>query len=140
MAGEPPGEGRPRLWVDRSFSIDGAGTVVTGTLVGGRIAVGDELTVFPEGHRVRVRAVHHHGRAVQVAVPGSRTALNLSGLDRESVGRGAMLGLAGDWRSSDRFLVDLRTVRSLDDPLTGKPRGWMTFDLTIRADEVVSYN
>jgi selenocysteine-specific elongation factor len=119
-AGPPPDTGRPRLWVDRSFVISGAGTVVTGTLTGGTVAAGDELTVYPGGLPVRVRALHHHGGPVETAGPGNRTALNLTGVERHAIPRGAMLGAPGEWETADRFLVDLRTVRSLDEPVTSR--------------------
>lgn len=89
--------GRPRLWVDRSFSIRGAGTVVTGTLAGGSVRTGDELAVLPAGRRARVRGLQSLKAQVEQAPPGSRVAINLSGLDREQVGRGDAVGIAEQW-------------------------------------------
>ena len=108
---------RPRLWVDRSFTIGGAGTVVTGTLVGGTITVGDTVAVHPGGTEVRVRGLQTHEHPVERIGPGNRAAVNLSGIDRDAIERGAMLGLPGQWRTTTRLLADLRTVRSLDDPV-----------------------
>ena len=83
--------GRPRLHVDRSFTIRGAGTVVTGTLWSGAIARGDELAVLPGGRRVRVRGVQVHDEGVERAHAGQRVAVNLINVRREEVARGDVL-------------------------------------------------
>jgi selenocysteine-specific elongation factor len=116
-----PDVGRPRLWVDRSFSIPGAGTVVTGTLLDGALTVGEEVAILPGGPRSRIRSIQSHEESVERADPGTRTALNLTGLDTSAVGRGAMLGRAGEWVPTTRTLVSLRTVRNLTAPI--KDRG-----------------
>jgi selenocysteine-specific elongation factor len=103
-APEAPDHGRPRLWIDRSFSIKGAGTVVTGTLGGGRLRAGDELAVLPGRRTARVRGLQSLQASVDEAAPGSRVAVNLTGMDRAEVARGAALGRPGQWRA----------VRSLD--------------------------
>ncbi len=88
---------RPRLWVDRSFAARGAGTVVTGTLTGGRFRVDDELELLPRGVPVRVRGIQsHHDRRTKVG-PGARVALNLVGIDHDAVGRGDVLVRPGQW-------------------------------------------
>jgi selenocysteine-specific elongation factor len=115
-----PDRGRPRLWVDRSFTIGGAGTVVTGTLIGGSLTVGDTLVVHPAGIEVRVRGLQTHEHPVDRIGPGNRAAVNLSGIDRDAVERGAMLGRPGHWRTTTRLLADLRTVRSLTDPVSDR--------------------
>ncbi len=79
----------PRLAVDRAFTLDGVGTVVTGTLHAGEIAVGDELLL--DGRRVRVRSLHAQNRAVERAQAGQRCAVALAGLAREDASRGAWL-------------------------------------------------
>ncbi|MBI5156881.1 MAG: selenocysteine-specific translation elongation factor [Acidimicrobiia bacterium] len=114
----PVDRGRPRLWIDRSFTIGGAGTVVTGTLIGGSIAVGDTLVAFPAGAEVRVRGLQTHEHTVERIGPGNRAAANLGGIDRGDLERGAMLGLPGQWRTTTRLLADLRRVRSLDEPVS----------------------
>jgi selenocysteine-specific elongation factor len=96
-APSPVDEGRPRLWVDRSFSVHGSGTVVTGTLTGGAIAAGDELALLPGGQPCRVRGLQSLGASVSRAEPGSRVAVNLGGLDRTQARRGDALALAGQW-------------------------------------------
>ena len=103
-----PDVGRPRLPVDRSFAMSGFGTVVTGTLVGGALRQGAELAVLPAGRRVRIRGLQQHNRTVEEARPGSRTAVNLSGLDHSQVRRGDVLALPGTLPASRR--LDARLV------------------------------
>ena len=79
------------LPVDRVFALPGRGTIVTGTLMQGRIAVGDTLAVAPLGARARVRSLHVFGSARDAAAAGARVALNLPGIDRASLGRGAVV-------------------------------------------------
>ncbi|MBT8216057.1 MAG: selenocysteine-specific translation elongation factor [Acidimicrobiia bacterium] len=112
-----PDLGRPRLWVDRAFSIAGAGTVVTGTLLDGAVALGDEVAIYPGGETTRVRGLQSHERSVERVEPGSRTALNLGGVGTGGVGRGSMIGRPGEWVPTTRFLATLRTVRGLAAPL-----------------------
>ncbi|MGH2373418.1 MAG: selenocysteine-specific translation elongation factor, partial [bacterium] len=82
---ERPAGGPVRLPVDRSFVMQGFGTVVTGTLWSGAVRPGDLLTVLPAGRDVRVRGVQVHGDAVSEARAGSRVAANLSGIDKDEV-------------------------------------------------------
>ena len=99
MQTEPaPDLGRPRLWVDRVFTIAGAGTVVTGTLMGGALAQGDEIEISPEGRRARIRALQSHKKQVARMGPGNRTALNLAGLERQGGKRGDAVVRPGQWR------------------------------------------
>jgi len=87
-----------RLPIDRSFSIRGHGAVVTGTLVSGSIALEDELELFPEGKRVRVRGLEVHDTRVERAEAGERTAVNLGGVEWSEVQRGMMLAAPGRFR------------------------------------------
>ena len=103
-----PDVGRPRLPVDRSFAMSGFGTVVTGTLVGGVLRQGAELALLPAGRRVRIRGLQQHNQPVEEARPGSRTAVNLSGLDHSQVRRGDVLALPGTLPASRR--LDARLV------------------------------
>ena len=112
--------GRPRLWVDRSFPVRGAGTVVTGTLLGGGVTTGDEVAVYPEGHRARIRGIQTHEQAVEQASPGRRVALNLSGIDHSELRRGQMVGHPDHWDVTTRFLARIRTARYVEDL---EPRG-----------------
>jgi selenocysteine-specific elongation factor len=93
-----------RFWVDRAFTIRGAGTVITGTLTTGRIRVGDELELA--GRRVTVRGLQSLGEPVEEAVGVARVALNLRGLPRERITRGDVLLTPGAWLVSG--LIDVR--------------------------------
>ena len=109
------GGDRPRLWVDRSFSVRGAGTVVTGTLTDGPLSVGDDLELLPGHRRVRIRGMQSHEIEIEAAEPGRRLALNLTGLDRSDAPRGTMLGLPGQWGLSSRFTTMVTVARYVDD-------------------------
>ncbi|MYB44898.1 MAG: selenocysteine-specific translation elongation factor [Acidimicrobiia bacterium] len=109
---------RTRLWIDRVFPMAGAGTVVTGTLVGGSIAVGDEVEVLPGAVTGRVRSLQAHEAERDRIEAGTRTAAGVAGLDRGRVARGWMLGRPGEWVPSDRFLVTLRSARYVNRPLS----------------------
>lgn len=87
-----------RLPIDRSVTIPGHGAVVTGTLVSGTIAPGDELELFPDGRRVRVRSVEVHRERVERALAGQRTAVNLAGIDSMEMKRGMTLATPGRFR------------------------------------------
>ena len=92
-----------RLPVDRVFTIKGFGTVVTGTLASGKVAVGEEVEVSPIGLRARVRGVQVHNRTVETAEAGQRTAINLQGMDREAIERGHILTGPGALTASQRL-------------------------------------
>jgi selenocysteine-specific elongation factor len=87
--------GRPRLPIDRAFTMAGFGTVVTGTLLDGELQVGEEIEVAPTGARARIRGLQTHRRALETAVPGSRVAVNLSGIDKDALARGMVLARPG---------------------------------------------
>ena len=95
-----------RLPVDRAFSIKGFGTVVTGTLISGQLAVGDQVEVLPAGIQTRVRNVQVHGHDTERAAAGQRTAINLQGLNVEQVERGSVLAPAGRLQATS--MVDAR--------------------------------
>jgi selenocysteine-specific elongation factor len=87
--------GKPRLFIDRVFTLRGIGTVVTGTLTGGTLRRGQSIAIQPSGKVVRIRNIQSHNRDVELAVPGTRTALNLSDLAvTEDVHRGNVVTLA----------------------------------------------
>ncbi len=100
--------GRPRLPVDRCFSISGFGTVVTGTLIDGALAVGQEVEVAGSGRRGRIRGLQSHKEKVDRAQPGVRLAVNLSGLSRADVERGELLTSPGWLRPVQRLDARLR--------------------------------
>ncbi|HEY3908143.1 MAG TPA: selenocysteine-specific translation elongation factor [Streptosporangiaceae bacterium] len=105
-----------RLWIDRTFSISGSGTVVTGTLPAGTVSEGDELELVPLGRRVKVRAIESLKRKAPSVASIARVALNLRGLDREIVHRGMALVTPGCWTATDLIDVRLRGCRSEDVP------------------------
>jgi selenocysteine-specific elongation factor len=109
--------GRPRLPVDRSFTIAGFGTVVTGTLIDGALEVGQEIEIVPGDRRARIRGLQHHNEPVERALPGRRTAVNLAGVAKEDVRRGQMLALPGALVPTNAIDVRLRAVASLRRPL-----------------------
>lgn len=105
----------PRLPIDRSFSIKGSGTVVTGTLWSGTIAPGDELEALPGGPRARVRGVQTHGQAVECAEAGNRVAVNLGAVSTEDVRPGMLLTTPGTLRPTDRFDTQVTYLASEGD-------------------------
>lgn len=101
---------RPRLPVDRVFSVAGFGTVVTGTLVGGDLRIGQVLHLYPEGRPTRIRGLQTHQQKVERAGPGSRVAVNLTGIDHDDVRRGDVLASPKLLRASQRLDVRLRLL------------------------------
>ena len=87
--------GKPRLPVDRVFTLKGSGVIVTGTLSGGRLAMGDEVVISPGGIPCRIRGLESYKEHLEVAMPGSRVAINLAGVPREAVCRGDVIMAAG---------------------------------------------
>ncbi|OBJ32696.1 translation elongation factor [Mycobacterium colombiense] len=100
-----------RLWVDRSFTVRGAGTVVTGTLAAGTVRVGDEFE--HAGRRVTVRGLQSLGRGADAVGPFSRVALNLRGVDRHDIGRGDTVRTPGAWLDTAEIDVALRSADTL---------------------------
>ncbi|GAA2355293.1 selenocysteine-specific translation elongation factor [Nonomuraea africana] len=101
---EPDTEGAVRLWIDRVFTITGAGTVVTGTLSGGSLRVGDELDAG--GHLVRVRGLQTLGEKAEQVSATARVAVNLRGVDRDDLSRGTALLTPGAWMPAQ--VIDVR--------------------------------
>ena len=109
--------GRPRLSVDRSFSISGFGTVVTGTLIDGVLAVGQEVELAPSGRRARIRGLQTHKNKVDHSEPGVRLAVNLSGISRTDAPRGETLTTSGWLRPTRRLDARLKMVAGAPHPL-----------------------
>lgn len=107
---ERQADGPVRLPVDRSFTIQGFGTVVTGTLWSGTIRPGDALEILPGGREVRVRGVQVYGRSTPVVFAGSRVAANLVGVEKDDVARGDVLATARAYQPTDRLDVRLRLL------------------------------
>ncbi|HJS29746.1 MAG TPA: selenocysteine-specific translation elongation factor [Anaerolineales bacterium] len=112
-----PDLSRPRLPVDRVFTIAGFGTVLTGTLGDGQLMVGEEVEILPSGLRGRIRGIQSHQRSSRTAEPGSRTAVNVSGLDKDQVHRGDVLAHPGDYRPSRRIDVEFRSLPDAASPV-----------------------
>lgn len=119
LAGCPPRPdlGRPRLPVDRVFSMPGFGTVVTGTLTAGALRLGDEIELLPSGLRGRVRGLQSHKRKTDLAVPGARVAANLSGIDHAQVQRGEVVCRPGDYAPTRRLDVHFHLLPDVSQPL-----------------------
>ncbi|MEA2434197.1 MAG: selenocysteine-specific elongation factor [Actinomycetota bacterium] len=111
-APSPSDLGTPRLWIDRVFTISGAGTVVTGTLNGGQLNVGDEIELAPRSRTARIRAIQSHKKEVSNIGPGNRTALNLVGLERTGTARGDVVVKPGGWPVTRRFDAEVTLAPS----------------------------
>lgn len=112
-----PDTGKPRLPVDRVFTIAGFGTVVTGTLSDGALRIGEELEILPGRLRGRVRGLQTHKRKEEIAVPGSRTAVNISGVNVDQIKRGDVLAHPGSYSASKRIDVRFRLLPDASLPL-----------------------
>jgi selenocysteine-specific elongation factor len=108
-------DGPTRLFVDRSFTLHGIGTVATGTLWSGSIAEGDTLEIAPGGRTVRVRSVQVHERPVKRAEAGQRVAVALPGIERHELQRGDALVEPGAFPSSYRLDVALEELEPIPD-------------------------
>jgi selenocysteine-specific elongation factor len=119
--------GRPRLPIDRSFTVSGFGTVVTGTLIDGSMAVGQQVELCPSGVQARIRGLQTHKSRLDSTTPGVRLALNLSGVSRDEVIRGEVLTNPGWLKPSRRFDAHLRMVKGAPHAL--KHNEGVTFHL-----------
>jgi len=106
--------GRPRLPVDRVFTIAGFGTVVTGTLSDGQLMVGQEVEVLPQRLKARIRGLQTHKEKIETAVPGSRVAINLGGVSTDQLNRGDVVTLPGVLKATR--LIDVRLQYLPDAP------------------------
>ena len=114
--------GPARMAIDRVFSVPGFGTVVTGTLTSGALAVEDHLELLPRGGVVRLRGLQVHGRPVARASAGQRVAANLAGIARADVRRGHVLAAQGSLGTAERLAVRLRTLPGNASPLKNGQR------------------
>jgi len=99
-----------RLPIDRSFAVKGFGSVVTGTLFSGHVAVGDEVEILPSGKALRVRGLQTGGKSVERAEAGQRTAVNLAGIEHTAIQRGMVLSSRGRLRTTRRADVWLELL------------------------------
>src|SRR6266542_3134206 len=109
--------GRPRLPVDRVFSLGGFGTVVTGTLLDGSLKLGQELEILPSGLKTRARGLQSHKEKVELAPPGRRVAINLGGVSTEEVQRGDVVAAPGALNATSAVDVRLRLLPDAPRPL-----------------------
>ncbi|MFZ5856599.1 MAG: selenocysteine-specific translation elongation factor [Chloroflexota bacterium] len=112
-----PDLGRPRLPIDRVFSMAGFGTVVTGTLTDGALSIGDEVEILPSGHKGRVRGLQTHKKKEERAVPGSRTAVNISGVALEEIQRGEVVAHPNQYQSTRRVDIRMHLLKDISAPL-----------------------
>ena len=122
---------RPRLFIDRVFSMKGSGTVVTGTLEGGNLEAASQLIVARTGTPVRIREIQTHGSVVAVAQSGTRSAINLSGIDADELQRGDALVCENDWHLSNVFDARIKVLPALQHALTH--RGSFTLHIGTRS-------
>ena len=109
--------GRPRLPVDRVFTLSGFGTVVTGTLLDGAIELGQELEILPGGRKTRARGLQSHKTKIEQVLPGRRVAINLGGVSTEDLARGAVVATPGWLRATRRLDLRLRLLPDAPRPL-----------------------
>src|SRR5262249_3733284 len=111
-----------RLPVDRSFTMKGFGTVVTGTLIAGRVQKEEEVEIFPTQRKARVRGIQVHGHAAVQASAGQRTAVNLQGIEVGEIQRGMVLTVPGLFTPTSMFDCYLELLRSAPKPIEFKKR------------------
>ncbi|MFQ3315342.1 MAG: selenocysteine-specific elongation factor [Candidatus Poriferisodalaceae bacterium] len=104
---------RPRLWIDRAFAAVGAGSIVTGTLTGGKLRVDDELTLSPGDLKARIRGIQTQGQKRTKIGPGHRVALNLAGIDHHHLSRGVALINDEKWHRTNRIDAELTVLKNL---------------------------
>ncbi len=119
----PPDLEHPfRLFVDRSFSVKGFGTVVTGTALSGKVAVDEEVMQYPRMENVRVRGIQVHGASVSEGIAGQRAALNLAGISQEDIRRGDQLSREGTLLTSYMLNVQMSVLEDAQIPLVNRMR------------------
>jgi len=109
---------RPRMWIDRSFAPTGVGAVVTGTLLDAPLYRGAEVVILPSGLTARVRGLQSRGHDVEIGLPGTRLAVNLSGVSHHDIGRGDQLVLPRQWHVTETVDVEVHVLPGLTHELT----------------------
>jgi selenocysteine-specific elongation factor len=119
LAGRPPrpDKGLPRLPIDRVFTLSGFGTVVTGTLTDGTLALGQTVEIQPSGLTTRIRGLQTHKQKIERASPGSRVAVNLTGLAKDDLARGQVVTAPGWLKPTVLVDVDYRHLAGVEQPL-----------------------
>ena len=108
---------RPRLFIDRAFSVAGFGAVVTGTLDGGQLKVGEEVELLPSGETARIRGLQSHKSQIKVAQPGTRVAVSVSGISHAEIDRGEALVKRDQFNMATVFDASLRSITDAKRPL-----------------------
>ena len=108
---------RPRLPIDRVFSLPGFGTIVTGTLLDGMLKVGQDVEILPQGLKARIRGLQMHKQQVDLVAPGSRVALNLANVARSDLARGDVVVVAGQVQTTLLFDARLHLLADAPHPL-----------------------
>jgi selenocysteine-specific elongation factor len=113
---------KPRLFIDRVFTLRGIGTVVTGTLTGGALHRGQQIVVYPINVETRIRSIQSHGQEMEVAYPGMRTAINLPDVTLDQIKRGDVVTLPGQGVPGSTLIVRLeKSPRGKSDTPEGHP-------------------
>ncbi len=112
-----PDIGRPRLPVDRVFTLKGFGTVVTGTLLDGSLSVGDSIVCLPTNKMGRIRGLQNHNRKLQRISPGYRTAININGIDHLEIERGNVIAHPGDYQPTNLIDVHFELLQTIPSAL-----------------------
>ncbi len=121
---------QPRLPIDRVFSMPGFGTILTGTLLDGSLKLGDEVTIMPRGIKTRIRGIQNHKTKVDIAYPGQRTAINLTGVAVEDVSRGDVLTLPGLYSPTRRIDVSFDLLQDVNGSIKHRDEIKLFIDAT----------
>jgi selenocysteine-specific elongation factor len=111
-----------RLPIDRVFTMKGFGTVITGTLISGRVKVGDTIMIYPSGITSKVRGIQVHNQSADKAAAGMRTAINFQGLEKEAISRGEVLSKPNTLEASYMVDISLHYLASNKKPLKNRTR------------------
>lgn len=112
----------PRLPVDRVFSISGFGTVVTGTLLAGKLKTGDEVQIYPGDIKARIRTLQVHDEDAPVAYGGQRVAINLAGVKKEDIHRGSVVAPTNSMLDTSLMDVKIKLIKSIDKAISNRTR------------------
>jgi selenocysteine-specific elongation factor len=109
--------GKPRMYIDRVFTMSGRGTVVTGTLRDGSFKSGEEIEILPQGIGARIRELQTHKKIQKQVGPGTRVAMNLAGVEKEKLSRGDVITKAGQDQTVETFIARVDAVSTLRSPI-----------------------
>ena len=112
-----PDIGAARLFIDRKFTIQGMGTVVTGTLLEGELKLDQQVELQPSGKIARIRKLQTHKKEIEIAAPGSRVAVNLAGIEKSEVNRGMAICASGTVNPTPKIACEIRLLENSKYPL-----------------------